>query len=61
MTQGSPKLFQNPTKITRLNHWGIKEEVILQNTNDIKNIIQAKFKENICCDKELEGKKIKTL
>jgi hypothetical protein len=35
---------------------GIKEEVILQNTNDIKNIVQAKFKENLWCDKELEDK-----
>ena len=30
-----------------LNHWGIKQEVILQNIDDIKNIIQAKFKENL--------------
>ena len=36
---------------------GIKEEVILQNINDIKNIVQAKFKENLWCDKELEDKR----
>ena len=30
-----------------LNHWGIKEEVILENIVDIKNIGQAKFKENL--------------
>jgi hypothetical protein len=35
----------------------IKEEVILQNINDIKSILQAKFKENIWCDKELEDKR----
>jgi hypothetical protein len=35
-----------------INHWGIKEEVIIQNINDIKSIIIAKFKENIWCDKD---------
>jgi hypothetical protein len=39
-----------------LNHWGIKE-IVLQNTNDIKNIVQAKVKENLWCDKELEDKR----
>ena len=34
-----------------LNHWGIKAEVIFHNNDDIKNIVQAKFKENIRCDK----------
>jgi hypothetical protein len=70
MTRGSPKLLQTLAKITNglkrgwhndakswLNHWGIKEEVILQNTDDIKNIVQAKFKENLWCDKELEDKR----
>ena len=38
-----------------LNHWGIKE-VILQNIDDIKNIVQAKIKENKWCDKVLEDK-----
>jgi hypothetical protein len=38
-----------------LNHWGIKE-VIVQNTDDIKNIVQAKFKEKLWCDQELESK-----
>jgi hypothetical protein len=39
-----------------LNHWGIKEEVTLQNNNNIKNIITSKFKEKLWCDKELEDK-----
>ena len=34
-----------------INHWGIKQEVVLQNIDDIKNIMQAKFEENIWCDK----------
>jgi hypothetical protein len=40
-----------------LNHWGIQEDVILQNTDNIKNIITSKFKENMWCDKELEDKR----
>jgi hypothetical protein len=40
-----------------LNHWGIKEEIILQNKDNIKNIITTKFKEKLWCDKELRGKK----
>jgi hypothetical protein len=40
-----------------LNHWGIEEEIILQNIDDIKNIAQAKFKVNLWCDKELEDKR----
>jgi hypothetical protein len=39
-----------------INHWGIKEELILNNTNDIINIVQDKFKENLWCNKELEDK-----
>jgi hypothetical protein len=31
-----------------LNHWGIKEEVILQNKIILKILLQAKFKENLC-------------
>jgi hypothetical protein len=40
-----------------LNHWGIKEEIILQNKDNIKNIITSKFKEKLWCDKELEDKR----
>ena len=40
-----------------LNHWGIKEEVILKNIDNIKNIVQDKFKENVWCEKELEDEK----
>jgi hypothetical protein len=40
-----------------LNHWGIKEEVTLQNNDNIKNIITSKFKEKLWCDKELEDKR----
>jgi len=40
-----------------LNQWGIWEDVILQNTDSMKNIITSKFKENIWCDKELEDKR----
>jgi len=29
----------------------------VQNTNDIKNIVQAKFKEKLWCNKKLEGKR----
>jgi hypothetical protein len=40
-----------------LNHWGIQEYAILQNTDIIKNIFTFKFKENnLWCDKELEDK-----
>jgi hypothetical protein len=40
-----------------LNHWRIKEEVIMENTNDIKNTITTKFEENLWCHKELEDKR----
>jgi hypothetical protein len=40
-----------------LNHWGIQEEAIMQNTDNITNIITSKFKENMWCDKELEDKR----
>jgi len=36
--------------------WGIKEEIILWNMNNIKNIITSNFKEKLWGDKELEGK-----
>jgi hypothetical protein len=39
-----------------LNHWGINEEIIFQNKDNIKNINKSKFKEKIWCNKELEGK-----
>jgi len=39
-----------------LNHLRIKE-VVLQNMNDNKNIIQAKFKENLWLNKKLKGKR----
>jgi hypothetical protein len=32
---------------TWLDHWGIKEEVTLQNNNNIRNIIASKFKEKL--------------
>jgi hypothetical protein len=44
-----------------LSHWGIMEEMIMQNIDTIKNIIKSKFKEKMWCDKELEEKKIKVL
>jgi hypothetical protein len=40
-----------------LNHWGIEEDVTLQNNGDIKNVITSKFKEKLWCDKELEDKR----
>jgi hypothetical protein len=40
-----------------INHWAIKEDAILHNTNNIKNIFISKFKENMWCDKELEDKR----
>jgi hypothetical protein len=36
---------------------GIKEDVTVQNKNNIKNIIISKFKEKIWCNKELEDKR----
>jgi hypothetical protein len=40
-----------------LNHWGINEEIILQNKDNIENTITTKFKEKLWYDKELEGKR----
>jgi hypothetical protein len=40
-----------------LNHWGIQEEAIMQNIDNITNIITSKFKENMWCDKELVDKR----
>ena len=34
----------------------IDENVALQNINNIKNIISSKFKEKLCCEKDLEAK-----
>jgi hypothetical protein len=38
------------------NHWGIQEEFIMGNIDNITNIITSKFKENRWCDKELVDK-----
>jgi hypothetical protein len=40
-----------------LNHWGIKEEIIMQNKDNIRNIITSKFKEKLWRYKELERKR----
>jgi len=40
-----------------LSHWGIQEDVIMQNIDNIKNIITYKFKDNMWCNKELEDKR----
>ena len=37
--------------------WWIDENVTLQNIDDIKNIITSNFKEKLCCDENLEGKR----
>jgi hypothetical protein len=34
-----------------INYWGIQEEVIMQNIDNIINLITSKFKENMWCDK----------
>ena len=39
-----------------LNHWGIDENVTLQDITTIKNIITFKFKENMWRNKYLEAK-----
>jgi hypothetical protein len=39
-----------------INYWGIMEETILQNKDNIKENVKSKFKEKMWCDKELEGK-----
>ena len=40
-----------------LNHWGIDENVALQNINNIKNIVTSKFKMKMWCEKDLEAKR----
>jgi hypothetical protein len=55
-TYGSSKGWHKDAK-SWLNHWGIKEEVTLQNNDNIKNIITSKFKEKLWCNKELEDKR----
>ena len=40
-----------------LNHWGINEKVALQNIDNIKIIVTSKFKEKMCCEKNLEAKR----
>ena len=46
-------------KYTRawLNHWGIDKNVAVQNINNIKIIVTSKFKEKLCCEKDLEAKR----
>jgi hypothetical protein len=65
MREGSSKLLNhqqlksgchNDAKFW-LNHWRIKEEVIMENTNDIKNTITTKFEENLWCHKEFQDKR----
>ena len=36
-----------------LNHWGIDENDILQNIDNVKNIITSKFKEKFWCEENL--------
>ena len=36
-----------------LNHWGIDENDILQNIDNLKNIITSNFKEKFCCEENL--------
>jgi len=36
---------------------GVKEEIILENNDNIKNIITSKFKDKLWDDNELEGKR----
>ena len=40
-----------------LNYWGINENDILQNIDNVKNIIISKFKEKFWCEENLEVKK----
>ena len=40
-----------------LNHWGINENDILQNIDNVKNIITSKFKEKLWCEKNLAIKR----
>ena len=40
-----------------LNHWGINEDDILQNIDDVKNIITSKFKEKFWCEENLAVKR----
>ena len=40
-----------------LNHWGINENEILQNIDNVKNIITSKFKEKFWCEKNLAVKR----
>ena len=40
-----------------LNHWGINENDILQNIDNVKNIITSKFKEKLWCEENLVVKR----
>ena len=43
--------------IAWLNHWGINENDILQNIDNVKNIITSKFKEKFQCEENLVVKR----
>ena len=38
-----------------LNHWGIDENDILQNINNVKNITTSKFKDKMLCEEKFSG------
>ena len=40
----------------RLDHWEIDKNVALQNINNIKNIVNSKYKDKMWCEKDLEAK-----
>ena len=40
-----------------LEYWGLKEEIMLENKDNIKNTITSKLKNKLWNDKELEGKR----
>ena len=40
----------------RLDHWEIDKNVALQNINNIKNIVNSKYKDKMWCEKYLEAK-----
>ena len=40
-----------------LNHWGINENEILQNIDNVLNIITSKFKEKLWCEENLAVKR----
>jgi len=52
-----PKQGWNKDNQSWLDHWGVKEEIILENKDNIKNIDASKLKDKLPDDKELEGKR----